>query len=230
MKLLINDHHLNKIEKIQVGVSYFLQLTLVAALLYEIYKQDWLSVFALGGIFLLTSLPAILRKNYRVRLPVELDFIIIAFVYASVFLGMVQAFYDKIWWWDIFMHTSGGVLLGVAGFLLVYIINTNEKVNLNLSPFFVSLFAVSFANVMAVLWEIFEFSLDQFFATNMQMRVTGVVDTMGDLIVAEIGALTVAVLGYFYLKKQKPFAEKIIRKFLKNKWFRKRTEKKEYPF
>ena len=51
---------------------------------------------------------------------------------------------------------------------------------------------------IAVVWEIFEYSMDTFLGTNMQK--SGLVDTMEDLIVATIGAVTVGVLGYLYLK------------------------------
>ncbi|MBU0470215.1 MAG: hypothetical protein KKA62_06085 [Nanoarchaeota archaeon] len=212
MRFLLNDQRLDTTKKIQVAISYFLQVTVLVALIYDIYKQEWLSVFAITGILILMSLPAILRRSYIERLPIEIDFIAILFIYATIFLGGIKLFYDKYWWWDGLMHTISGILFGVAGFLLVYVLNTNKKVHLNLSPFFIALFSLSFANVIAVLWEIFEYSLDFFFAFNMQE--TGLVDTMWDLIVAEAGALIVAILGFIYLRKQKDLFYDFIHRFL----------------
>ncbi len=224
MNFLINDSKLSKTEKIEVGISYFLQLTMIVAMVYAVYKQEWLNVFAIIGILILTILPAMLRSGYSDRIPVELDLIVIAFIYAAVFLGGYQAFYLKFWWWDGLMHTIGGALLGIAGFLLVYVLNANEKVHLNLEPFFVALFSFSFANVMSVIWEIFEFTVDSFFFIGMQE--SGLVDTMWDFIVAELGALVVAVLAYFYLKKQRPLVEKLIHKFMHRKWLRRKKNRR----
>lgn len=209
---LINDKSLSKSDKIQLGISYFLQLTLLIAILYAIYKQNWEDTFLISGIFILTSLPAILRRSYKVRLPVEIDLVIILFIFATLFMGDIQSFYYKFWWWDGMLHTLGGILFGIAGFLLVYVLNREKKINLNLKPFFIALFSISFTSFIVVVWEIFEYSMDYFFGFNLQE--TGLVDTMWDLIVAEIGALLVILIGYWYMRKQRHFVDNLILKFL----------------
>ena len=87
------------------------------------------------------------------------------------------------------------------GFSLVYFLNNAENVNISMSPFFVALFSFCFAIMCGVFWEIFEFSLDQIFGTNTQR--SGLVDTMWDLIVDTIGGFAAALIGYFYLTKDK---------------------------
>ncbi len=81
--------------------------------------------------------------------------------------------------------------------------------------------AVAFGLIGAI-WEIFEFSMDQFFGLNMQK--SGLVDTMFDLIVDCIGAFVGAISGYAYLKgKENGFFSKMITEFvgLNNKLFNK---------
>ena len=73
----------------------------------------------------------------------------------------------------------------------------------SMSPAFVALFTLCFALALDVLWEIYEFTVDALFQTNMQKyaleggeALTGqaaLQDTMGDLIVDFIGALGVAI-------------------------------------
>ncbi|MBU4536467.1 hypothetical protein KJ603_00305 [Patescibacteria group bacterium] len=83
-----------------------------------------------------------------------------------------------------------------------------------MSPIFVSIFAFSFAIALGVIWEIFEFSVDNVFGVNMQK--SGLVDTMKDLTLDVIGAFFISFLGYFYLKyKKNNFVSKLINKFLK---------------
>ena len=83
----------------------------------------------------------------------------------------------------------------------------------SMSPAFAALFTFCFALALDVLWEIYEFTVDALFQTNMQKyaleggeALTGqaaLQDTMGDLIVDFIGALAIAIAGYLSLKRGK---------------------------
>ena len=56
--------------------------------------------------------------------------------------------------------------------------------------------------------------MDRFFGLNMQK--SGLVDTMGDIIVNDIGALFASLLGYFYLKGGEiSFINRIVQRFKK---------------
>ena len=62
----------------------------------------------------------------------------------------------------------------------------------------IALFAFSLAAASGGIWEIFEFCMDQAFGLNMQK--SGLVDTMGDMMVNNLGALFSSLIGYIYLK------------------------------
>ncbi len=66
-----------------------------------------------------------------------------------------------------------------------------------MKPSFVALFAYMFSLGMGVIWEVFEFAVDQLLGMNTQ--VGSLMDTMSDLIVDGAGALVISVLGYGYL-------------------------------
>ena len=57
----------------------------------------------------------------------------------------MQSYYERIWWWDIALHTSSGLLMGVLGFLLVYVLNESERIDMHMRPRFVAIFAFLFA-------------------------------------------------------------------------------------
>jgi len=57
----------------------------------------------------------------------------------------VRVFSIRFWWWDIALHATSGLLLGILGFLLVYALNENERVAVHMQPRFAALFAFSFA-------------------------------------------------------------------------------------
>ena len=197
--LIFKEKRLDKADKIQLIISYFLQAVILGSGIFSVFEKQWLNAFFMLGILILTFAPAVVRRNYRVFLPVEFDFITILFVFFAIFLGEWQDYYNKFWWWDILLHSGSGFLIGIAGFLLVYILNSQRKIQLQMKPLFISLFAFAFALAFGALWEILEFSLDQTFSLNMQKD--GLADTMWDLIVDAIGAAVISILGFFYLRK-----------------------------
>lgn len=201
MDFLIQHQGLDRADKIQLVISYILQLILLGTIGYSLYNHQWLNTFAVLGILFLTFLPKMLRHNLRVYLPIEFDFLAIVFIFAAIFLGEIHSYYTKFWWWDIILHSSSGFLLGLAGFLAVYILNEEKRIHLQMKPAFVALFAFAFAVMLGAVWEIFEFSMDTIFGVHMQR--SGLIDTMGDLIVDTLGALVISILGYFYVRTDK---------------------------
>lgn len=140
-------------------------------------------------------------------MPKRLQLIITSFIFAAQILGEIGDFYEKIPWWDTMLHTISGVILGLAGFLFVYLLNEKGNKNVNLSPKFVIIFAFCLALTMGVFWEFFEFGADRLLGYNMQkFRMPGqdgLVDTMCDLIVDTVGAIVACIGGYIYIKRRK---------------------------
>lgn len=110
--------------------------------------------------------------------------------------------------------------MGIVGFLLVYLLNESKRVELHMTPVFISLFAFLFAGTIGTLWEVFEFSMDQLFGLNMQKPMmgdpSGLTDTMWDMIVNAMGAFIISFMGWLYLKRKKTFFVKNwIHKFIR---------------
>lgn len=188
-------------------------------LLLVLVNQLWLSAFLVIAIMLAVSSPILLGRHFRVYLPLEFQVFAIVFVFASLFLGEVRDFYARIWWWDMALHASSGVLLGLLGFLLVYMLNENARVELTMRPRFVAFFSFVFAVAIGALWEIFEFTMDSLFDMNMQKPMlgdpSGLTDTMWDLILDTLGALTVSLLGWWFMHTRKrSFIERAIQTFI----------------
>ncbi|MFW5955560.1 MAG: hypothetical protein ACOCSK_02350 [Rhodothermales bacterium] len=213
MVWLLKDPSLDRADRVQLYMAYAMQLILLVASVLAILETAWLTAFLAAFAFLMTLLPALIRRSFRVYLPLEFDFLFILFTFASLFLGEMRSYYARFWWWDVVLHTSAGMLMGILGFALVYILNRHERINVVLSPAFVALFSFSFAQAIGVIWEIFEFGMDSIFGMNMQK--TGVVDTMWDLIVNTAGALIVSVAGFFYVRGGDSLVfDRIVRRFL----------------
>ncbi len=196
------------------ALTLFLQLTLMIGAILFCFQGRWMTAAITVAIVIVTLLPLRLGRRFDVHIPPEFEFLAVMFVYASLFLGEVHGYYIRYWWWDAVLHTGSGFLLGVLGFLLVYVLNERPDVDMHMRPRFVALFAFMFAVGMGALWEIFEFGMDRLFGMNMQK--SGLVDTMWDLIVDTVGAAVIALLGWVYLRTagSQSFLERWITRFI----------------
>ena len=186
------------------NVTLALQFIMFVGLGLSVYEGQWLNVAAISGILLLTVLPILLFRRFEIFIPAELELLTIAFIFASLFLGETRGYYGQFWWWDMALHATSGVLLGIFGFLLVHVLNGIPRLGLHLRPGFVAFFAFCFALSVGALWEIFEFAMDQLAGMNMQKPFlgdpSGLTDTMWDLILDALGALVISLSGYLYLR------------------------------
>ncbi len=189
---------MDKVDKVKIMIYILVRASIVATGTAAILRADWTNLALSVVTLLLTFLPAVVRKQLHIHYRGKFEIIILLYIYASMYMGEIYSFYHRFWWWDIMLHTLSGVIIGAIGFSLVYMLNEEERVAMELSPAFVAIFSFGFALSIGALWEIFEFLMDSLFGLNMQK--SGLVDTMWDLIVDALGALVISVLGYFHLK------------------------------
>src|SRR5688572_15329955 len=188
--------------KLYLALTYAIQAVLVVGLLLFLYLRNWENVFLTTLVILLTLVPAFLFRRYRVVIPPEFQLVAAAFIFLSLFMGSALDFYYRFWWWDLVLHMASGFLLGIIGFVALFVLNQTDRVRPAMTPAFIAFFGVTFAVTLGVAWEIVEFAVDTVRPEiNMQSTETGVRDTMVDLIVDTIGAAIVALMGYAYLKK-----------------------------
>ncbi len=182
-----------------------LELVMLGELVILIGVERWLPAFVTMGLMGVIAAPVIFKGRFGVPIPSELHIFAALFIFATLFLGEVQGFYHRLWWWDLALHGTSGVLLGLLGFLFVYLVNENELVDVSMRPSFVALFAFFFAVGMGTIWEIFEFAMDRMFGLDMQKAMfgdpSGLTDTMWDLIVDMCGAAIMAGLGWLYMRR-----------------------------
>ena len=221
-------------------VLFIVSIMLVDSLIL-LGTEQWLSGFLALTIGTVITLATIVGGRLWVRIPSELQIFALVFVFAALFLGEARSFYERFWWWDIVLHASSGLLLGIFGFLLVYVLNESERIDLAMRPRFVALFAFTFAFGVGALWEIFEFAMDQVFGTTMQKPMfgdpSGLTDTMWDLIVDATSAAAISAFGWAYMhRRERSFIDVWIRKFIdhnpqlftRKRWARRRGER-EHP-
>jgi len=201
------------------------RILLVLAVISSIITRQWQNLTTIVVTYGLTFANQWINRHTRIKVIHEINLLAMVFLFAANFLGSIMNFYEMFWWWDMLLHTFSGVLLGFGGIVIVYTLNSTPNIAVNLSPFFIALFAFTFAVSMGAVWEIHEFTMDSLLGWNMQR--SGLVDTMWDLIVDSIGALIAAVTGYFYIRDEESERNSIMVR-IAEKWIRKNLEQKTH--
>lgn len=170
-------------------------------------KSDYLLMLTqciLGLVVML--LPSVINHRWSVPIPRNIYIMYYVFLYCAIFLGEVFDFYYVIPHWDIILHAFSGAMLSALGFIMVDLLNMNQKVAVEPSPFFESVFAFCFALSLGAIWEIYEFAGDMLLGLNMQKAYladgtalvgkAALLDTMEDIVVDAVAAAGVAIIGY----------------------------------
>lgn len=180
---------------------------------YEYVKSDYVLMILQCSVgFVVVFLPSQVEKRFGIEIPDIMEIVYFIFLFCAIYLGEVQNFYYVVPYWDNILHAFSAGMLGALGFVVVNFFNNKENKIIELSPFFVSFFALGFATICGVIWEVYEYLADHILGTNMQkfMSATGEIltghaalsDTMEDIMINFLGALIVVAIGYFHLKKE----------------------------
>ena len=157
--------------------------------------NDWSVALIAVATLALAFSPYLFAKRLGVQLPIPFLMLTSLFAFASIFLGEVLNFYERVWWWDLFLHLISGTGVGLIGFLLVFILFAGDRYAA--PSYAICGMAFVFAVAIGTFWELLEYGMDQIFGTTMQK--TGQDDTMSDLLMNTLGASLGALFGYFYL-------------------------------
>lgn len=201
-------------------ITLFLAILLSAELVMLAYRSRWLHCFLVVCLLAFTAAPLVKRnQSGAASIPSEIHLVGVIFAFASIFMGEILDYYERIWWWDDALHATAGLLLGLVGFMLVYALNENDHVDMQMPPAFVAMFAFFFSVGMGALWEIFEYGMDAGAGLTMQKPTardpTGLSDTMTDLILDTVGAAAVAMAGYRYMRRpRKAYLDSWGRRFI----------------
>ena len=139
-------------------------ITLIVQFIRGNFENVFMCILTLG----LFTIPLIIDRRLNIKLPNALETIILLFIFSAEILGEVQNFYGFFKHWDTILHTINGFLCAAIGFSLIDILNRSQKFHLQMKPIFVALVAFCFSMTIGVLWEFFEFEMDNFFKSDMQ--------------------------------------------------------------
>lgn len=230
-------------------ILYFtLRILVIFLMIYNITQGRYENAFTCLLVLFLLLLPFIMEEKIKLEFSSSLEIVILLFIFCAEILGEVNAWYQRIPNFDTLMHTITGFIMGAVGFSLVNMVNNSERAGIKLNHKYLLVASFCFSMTIGVLWEFFEFGVDQIFHADMQKDTyvsevnsvmfdetrknkvvnvkidsvivngevwpgyldIGLIDTMKDLIVNAIGAITFSVIGYITISKNNGEAEKLI--------------------
>ena len=149
-------------------VYFVLRFLVIVMMVLQLLNWNYENVFLCVLTLVFLVAPSFVQVTFKVELPTTLEIIILVFIFAAEILGEISEFYLMFPFWDTVLHTLNGFLAAAIGFSLVDLLNRSEKMVFNLSPLFTAIVAFCFSMTIGVLWEFFEFGMDQIIGYDMQ--------------------------------------------------------------
>lgn len=235
--------------KKSIAIYLILRLLVIICLVFEILLGNFSNVAMCVLALILFTIPTLVSEKFKIGIPSLLETIIYLFIYSTAILGEINNFYGIIPFWDTLLHTLNGFLCAGIGFSLVDLLNQSSK-DIKLSPVYVALVAFCFSMTVGIMWEFYEFTVDNTLKMDMQkdrivqeissvklnekkenvpVRVKnierteiytkdgsvtvidggyldiGLIDTMKDLFVNFIGAVTFSIIGFLYVQNREKY-------------------------
>ncbi len=162
IKMEIREHKSSAI------VYLTLRALVLIMMVLQFFNQKYENVFMCLLTLLLLVIPSFIQVTFKVELPSTLEVIILLFIFAAQILGEISEFYLVFPFWDTVLHVLNGFLAAAIGFSMVDLLNRSERIVFTLSPFFIAIVAFCFSMTIGVVWEFFEFGMDQILGYDMQ--------------------------------------------------------------
>lgn len=200
---------INKIPKAQFIFWIIVRITMIICATYSFVTGDVVmgfeSIFAFIFTFLWDMFQVFGNGSFIEDVPPLSQTMLNIIIFAGILFGSYFGLFDKISWFDNFMHALSGVVCAVFGYDFAVIIQRKKG---ECAPTLAAIFSIMFALSIAVSWEFYEFAMDTLHGTNLQLAkfgketqmfdilkynneygYLGLVDTMVDMIMNAIGGI-----------------------------------------
>lgn len=190
-------------KKILTIANYILIIIAVIGSYYFVFTRDKELGLILkdASIIVTITLPYIIEKIFKKNIPIGIKFFWILFIFLAQFLGATVELYNKVEYFDKFTHWLSGITTALISLMVLSYMDMFDKNKI----LFNVIWIISLTLAVAAGWEIFEYTANILFGGDAQRVVlTGVNDTMQDIIVALIGGIIViSVYCYETLQNKK---------------------------
>ena len=169
MKKLLNEILIELKEHKSTFIIYsIMRLLVIVIAILQFFNQNYEQVFFCILTLLLMIVPSFIQATFKISMPSTLEIILLLFIFSAEILGEMDHYYLKYEWWDTMLHTLSGFISAGIGFSLVNLLNDDDRLEFDLSPLFLVIVAFCFSMTIGVIWEFFEFGIDQILQLDSQ--------------------------------------------------------------
>ena len=148
----------------------------------------------------LTLVPAVRARSLDAGIPLELELGVLWLMIADMTLGNWLGLYH-LTWYDKALHFSSSSLVGVVGFLAIYVLHLTHRTRFH--PWLDGLAILLVTLGIGAAWEIGEYGVDRLLGSRTQgaPNMNALDDTMVDLLLDGLGGVIGAILGPWYIRR-----------------------------
>ena len=223
MEYKIKKDPINEIPKVQFIFWIIVRISMIVCAAYSFIHGDKVMGFESVACFIFSHLWDMFQifggESFIIEVPPLSQTLLNIIIFIGIVFGSYLELFDKIWWFDNFMHILSGFVCASFGYDLAVIFQRKKgKCSIILAAMFGLMFALS----IAVGWEFYEFLMDSLHGTNLQLSKAGpetamfdmskyhneygylgLVDTMTDMMMNAIGGIVGMVFMIILRKRSK---------------------------
>lgn len=140
---------------------------------YDSAQAKLICLSGVSGLLLTFAFP-LLKIIFGIKTSSFIQVTIHSLGFLALVLGEGFCLYYKISWRDTFLHFYSGLLFSIIGAILISALFNKE--NIKHKTLIVIIGGVLISLSIGFIWEIFEFTIDSFFCTNMQKSIPEIDD------------------------------------------------------
>lgn len=146
------------------------------------------------------------KKVLKYEISEIIKFLYFLFMFMALVLGSIYNFYRMISWFDLLVHFTSGILISMIALIVLKKFNLLQNNLLIFNIIFITVFSIT----IGFFWELLEFFSDKLLKTDAQwVLLTGVDDTMTDMLIAFSSSLIFCMFYYIANKKNEKFIKRI---------------------
>lgn len=223
MEYKIKKDPINEIPKVQFVFWIIVRISMIVCAAYSFIHGDKVMGFESVACFIFSHLWDMFQifggESFIIEVPPLSQTLLNIIIFIGIVFGSYLGLFDKIWWFDNFMHILSGFVCASFGYDLAVILQRKKgKCSIILAAMFGLMFTLS----IAVGWEFYEFLMDSLHGTNLQLSKAGpetamfdiskyhneygylgLVDTMTDMMMNAIGGIVGMVFMIILRKRSK---------------------------
>lgn len=223
MEYKIKKDPINEIPKVQFIFWIIVRISMIVCAAYSFIHGDKVMGFESVACFIFSHLWDMFQifggESFIIEVPPLSQTLLNIIIFIGIVFGSYLELFDKIWWFDNFMHILSGFVCASFGYDLAVILQRKKgKCSIILAAMFGLMFALS----IAMGWEFYEFLMDSLHGTNLQLSKAGpetamfdmskyhneygylgLVDTMTDMMMNAVGGIVGMVFMIILRKRSK---------------------------